>query len=209
MNSRWRRPPQVYYIAMFSSQSPKENGRPHVETVTLTDETGRSLLCSVEHCFEINGQEYLLLLPVDTPVEIFAWVENEDDEEPVPLEDSQIDDELFSTAKAVLSEQNLILKRTAITLTVEGELPEVPEEEFESDDDLPAEDYEELQWLASFYYKEQEFAVYTPLEPLFILARINAVGKPELLSPDEIKELEPILPTIEGIIQDRLFEDME
>ncbi|HIK28038.1 MAG: DUF3727 domain-containing protein [Oscillatoriaceae bacterium SKW80] len=194
---------------MFSSQSPKENGRPYVETVTLTDETGRALLCSVEHTFEIDGQEYLLLLPVDTPVEIFTWVGNEDDQEPVPLEDGQIDDELFSTAKAVLAEQNLILKRTAITLTVEGELPEVSDEEFEDDDDVPEGDYEELQWLASFYHKEQEFAVYTPLDPLFILARINAMGKPELLSPEEIKYLEPILPTIEGIIQDRLFEDME
>lgn len=194
---------------MFSSQSPKENGHPHVETVTLTDEAGRSLACSIEHTFEIDGQEYVLLLPVDTPVEIFAWVGGDDDEEAVPVEDSQIDDALFSTAKAVLEEQNLTLKRTAIALTVEGELPEVDDDEFEEDEDAPEGDYEELQWLASFYHEEQEFAIYTPLDPLFILARLNDAGQPELLSPEEIKNLEPMLPTIEGILQDRLFDEME
>lgn len=194
---------------MFSSQSPKENGRPHIETVTLTDEAGRSLACSIEHTFEIDGQEYVLLLPVDTPVEVFAWVGGEDDEEAVPVEDSQIDDALFSTAKAVLEEQNLTLKRTAIALTVEGDLPEVEDDDFEEDEDSPESDYEELQWLASFYHEEQEYAIYTPLDPLFILARLNAAGEPELLSPEEIKNLEPMLPTIEGILQDRLFDEME
>ncbi len=195
---------------MFSSKSPKENGRPPAETVTLTDdESGRSLLCSIEHSLELEGQEYVLLLPVDSPVEIFAWQGEGEDEEAIPVEDEAEIDQIFSTAKAVLEEQNLTLKRTAISLTVEGELPELTEEDFEEDENAGEEDYEELQWLVSFYQEEQEYAIYTPLEPFFILARLNPSGQPELLSPEEFKKLEPMLPTLEGMISDRLFDELE
>ncbi|MBW4497286.1 MAG: DUF3727 domain-containing protein [Oscillatoria princeps RMCB-10] len=194
---------------MFSSKSPKENGRPPSETVTLTDETGRSLLCSIEHSLELEGQEYVLLLPVDSPVEIFAWQGEGDDEEAIPVEDEAEIDQIFSTAKAVLEEQNLTLKRSAITLTVEGELPELAEEDFEEDENADDRDYEELQWLVSFYQEEQEYAIYTPLEPFFILARMNPSGQPQLLSPEELKKLEPILPELEAMIESQLFDELD
>jgi uncharacterized protein YrzB (UPF0473 family) len=190
-------------------KSSEENGRPPLETVTITDETGRSLICSVEHSFELEGQEYVLLLPVDSPVEIFKWLEEDDDEEAVPVDDEDEIDEIFSIAKAVLEEHNLNLKRSAITLTVEGDLPELPDEELEDDSDVPESDYEELQWLASFYNEEQEYAVYTPLDPFFVLARINEAGQPELLSPEELQKIEPLLPSLEGLIEERLFEELE
>lgn len=193
---------------MTKSQSPKENGRPSSDTVTLTDESGRSLTCSIEHSLELEGQEYVLLLPIDSPVEIFAWQAEGDDEEAVPVEDEDVDP-LFSIAKAVLEEQNLTLKRTAITLTVEGDLPDLSSEDIGEDEETEEDDYEELQWLASFYHEELEYAIYTPLDPFFVLARINADGQPELLSPEEFKKLEPMLPTLEGLIEDRLFEELE
>ncbi|MBD1939742.1 DUF3727 domain-containing protein [Microcoleus sp. FACHB-68] len=193
---------------MTKSQSPKENGRPSSDTVTLTDESGRSLTCSIEHSLELEGQDYVLLLPIDSPVEIFAWQAEGDDEEAVPVEDEDIDP-LFSIAKAVLEEQNLTLKRTAITLTVEGDLPDLSSEDIGEDEDTEEGDYEELQWLASFYHEELEYAIYTPLDPFFVLARINADGEPELLSPEEFQKLEPMLPTLEGLIEDRLFEELE
>ncbi|MBW4680676.1 MAG: DUF3727 domain-containing protein [Microcoleus vaginatus WJT46-NPBG5] len=193
---------------MTKSQSPKENGRPSSDTVTLTDESGRTLTCSIEHSLELEGQDYVLLLPIDSPVEIFAWQAEGDDEEAVPVEDEDVDP-LFSIAKAVLEEQNLTLKRTAITLTVEGDLPDLSSEDIGEDEDTEEGDYEELQWLASFYHEELEYAIYTPLDPFFVLARINADGQPELLSPEEFQKLEPMLPTLEGLIEDRLFEELE
>ena len=48
------------------------------ELVTLTDETGHTLACYIERELELDAKTYLLLLPVDAPIEIFAW--NEDDE---------------------------------------------------------------------------------------------------------------------------------
>ncbi len=173
-------------------------------TVVLKDDAGRNLDCFVEQTIDLNNEEFVLLLPVDAPVEIFAWRGDGEDEEAVIVEDAQEISEIFATAKAVLSEQNLVLKRTAVVLTVEGDLPELEEEELEEGFD-PEDEQEELQLLATFYHEDQEYAVYTPLDPYFILARLNAKGEPQLLSPEELKELEPLLAQIE----DQLFDELE
>lgn len=191
---------------MTQSEFPQENGTFSAKSVTVTDEFGRALACYIEHSFELNNENYVLLLPVDTPVEIFAWAEDEDEEEPIPLEDPDEIDEIFETAKAVLEEQNLTLKRTAVTLTVSGELPEIEDDQEEPEDD--EEDYEELQLLASFYHEEQEYAIYTPLDPFFILARLDENGKPQLLSDEELEKLEPMLPSLEGMLEEHLFNEM-
>lgn len=178
------------------------------ETVILTDhETGRNLACTIERFLEVDNEDYALLLPIDAPVEIFEWQSADDeDEEAVPVEDEVVIDQVFAIAKAVLEEQNLTLKRTAVMLTVEGELPDLDED----DDFLDAgsdseEEVEELQFLASFYYEEQEFAVYAPLDPCFILVRMDENNQPKLLSPEELKKLEPML----AMIEDQMFDEFE
>lgn len=174
-----------------------------VETVTLKDDSGRTLACTIEHAVDIEDQEYVLLLPVDAPVEIYAWQEVGEEEEAILVEDEATVEQLFPIAKAVLEEQNLTLKRTAVTLTVEGELPDDEadaEDEFFDDDD---DEQEELQFLASFYYEEQEFGVYAPLDPLFILARMTEDNQPQLLSPEELEKIEPLLPMIEDQLLDQ------
>ncbi len=178
------------------------------ETMVLTDEAGRTITCTVERYLEVENQDYVLLLPIDAPVEIFVWEGADDeDDEAIPLEDDSEIDEVFSTAKAVLEEQNLTLKRTAIVLTVEGELPDIDgEDEFgavSSDDD--DEEVEELQHLASFFHKEQEFAIYAPLDPCFILARLDENNQPHVLSSDELQKLEPML----EMIEDQLFDELQ
>jgi hypothetical protein len=176
-----------------------------IETITLKDESGRAIACTVERFLEIEEQDYALLLPVDAPVEIFAWQgENDDDDEALPVSDDAEIDKLFPIAKAVLEEQNLTLKRSAVVLTVEGELPD-PEDDDDYTEILSGdeEDFEELQYLASFYYEEQEFAVYAPLDPCFILVRMDQNNEPHLLSPDELQRLEPMLEALE----DQLFDD--
>lgn len=175
------------------------------ETLTLTDEAGRTLDCYVEQTFELEGEEYVLLLPVDSPVEIFAWKsEGDDEEEAIPVEDDAEISEIFPIAKAVLEEQNLTLKRTAILLTVEGDLPEFVAED-NSDEPEDDDEYEEIQLLASFFHKDQEYEVYPMIDPFFILARMNANGQPQLLSPEEFERIEPMLPMLE----DQLFDEVE
>ncbi len=186
---------------MFSSELPQENGHSSNEFVTLTDESGRQLNCSIEHSLDVEGAQYLLLMPVDTPVEIVAWDDDEDEEstEATLLEDDAEIDLIFSDAQAVLAEQNLALKRTAFTLTVAGEMPSVDDVDEDDiltieieDDDVKLEP-EELMFLASFYHEEQKYEVYTPLDPLLFPARRNKAGQAELLSPEEIQRVQPLL----------------
>lgn len=191
---------------MSSSPYRKDNGNSNEESVTLTDEVGRSLTCNIEYSMNLEGQEYALLLPIDSPVEIFTWQGDDTDEAAIPVEDDTEIDKIFDTARVVLQEQNLTLRRTAVTLTVVGELPEFPEDDMASDADPDEEsEFEELMWLTSFYHEEQEYAIYTPLDPFFILARINDDGKPELLSEEEFQRLEPMLPMLE----DQFFDELD
>ncbi|MGQ4648690.1 DUF3727 domain-containing protein [Lyngbya aestuarii] len=190
---------------MFSSKFPEENGQSGQSSVTLTDEAGRSLTCYTEHSLEVNGCEYLLLLPVDSPVEIVAWDDDEDSDEATLLEDEAEIDQIFSIAQAVLEEHNLALKRTAFTLTVAGELPEVDEEEIltvEIEDDNAELEPDQFQFLASFYREEQEYGIYTPIDPLLFFAKRNKVGQLELLSPEEFQKVQPLL-------EDLLFDELD
>ncbi len=177
-----------------------------VEVVTLKDTNGRSISCTVEHAIELEGEEYVLLLPLDSPVEIFSWQEAGEDEEAIPVEDDAEIDRLFPIAKAVLEEHNLNLKRSAVTLTVEGDLPDYIEEDF-LEEESEEEEEEELQFLVSFYSEEQEYGVYAPLDPFFILARLDENNNPQLLSPEELEKLEPLLPMIEDELLNQLDED--
>jgi len=72
----------------------------------------------------------MLLVPVDTPVMILAWDEESEEEESDAflIEDSEEIERIFADAKAVLAELDLLLKSTAHTLTVSGELPPLEED---------------------------------------------------------------------------------
>ena len=176
--------------------------------VTLADAEGRSLPCTVEYAMPIRGKEYLLLLPVDIPIEIFKWGSQDLDRPTVPVEEDTEIDEIFDTAKVVLSEQCLTLQRTAVTLTVQGDLPEWDEEEFqeiekEEDSDEESSYYEEL---ATFNYKNRRYAIYTPLDPFLIPARKISKGKLELLSEEEFQEIEP---SLQYMFEEQIFEDLD
>lgn len=179
---------------------------PEPETTIIRDEEGRSIECTIESSFILDEEEYILLLPLDIPVEILTWSDDEDDEVAVPVESEEVIDRIFSTAQVVLEEQNLTLKRTAVTLTVVGELPEDLLDnnlDVNGDGQGSEDDYEELLMLTTFYYEEQEYGIYTPLDPFFILARMNDKREPQLLSSQELELIEPLLPMIE----EKLFED--
>lgn len=175
-------------------------------TVLLKDEEGRLLPCFVQQVFELNQQEYLLLLPVDAPIELFAREEEDDEEVLLDVEESEID-ALFPTAKAVLSELNLTLQRTAITLTAAGDIPEASDDDcltLELDEWVTPEENatEEFQVLATFYHNQQEFTLCTPINPLLIFARRTPEGNLELVSPEEFQQLRSGL-------EDKLFDVLE
>lgn len=186
-------------------ESPEENEHSQAASVTLTDEVGQSLECYIERSLVVDDREYVLLLPVDSAIEIFAWQTDGDEEEAIPVDDDATINQIFATAEAVLAEQNLILKRTAFTLTVAGDLPPVEETELftlEIEEEGADLEPEQLQLLANFYFEEQEYAIYTPLDPLLFFARINEAGNPQLLSPEEFRQVQPLL-------EEQLFDELE
>ncbi|NJL90165.1 MAG: DUF3727 domain-containing protein [Coleofasciculaceae cyanobacterium SM2_1_6] len=189
---------------MFSSQFSEDNGQSQNQVITLKDEAGRSLDCFIEQELDIDGSEYALLLPVDHPIEIFVWEDDGEFSDPVFLEEEEID-VIFADAQAVLAEQNLVLKRSAFTLSVAGELPPVNEEELliiEMEDDDISLEPEEYQPLATFYHEEEEYSIYTPRDPLLLFAKRNAHGALELVPPEEVQSLQPFL-------EDMLFSEDE
>lgn len=178
-------------------------------TVTLMDEAGHSLTCYVEVSVPIDDEEYALLNPVDYPVDIFSWVVNEADDEIIqPVEDEELL-RIFPTAQAVLAEQNLKLRRSALSLTVEGDLPDIDEEEIlilEMEEGDSITEQEEYQLLATFFEEEQEYSIYTPIDPVLFVVRLRDKMQPELLSPQEFQALQPRL---QPLLEERLKEDLD
>ena len=92
------------FVGPNSNGKSGESVNPNLDTVVMTDEGGRTIDCYLEKSMEIDGTAYALLLPVDLPIEIFAWEEDDDGEDSlVDLEDDEVD-VVFLTARAVLAE---------------------------------------------------------------------------------------------------------
>ncbi|MDB9528616.1 DUF3727 domain-containing protein [Oscillatoria sp. CS-180] len=163
--------------------------------ISLKDDSGRTLVCQVEQTFEIEGKQYALLLPFDTPVEIFSWEEDEDNngDSLVDVDERDID-QLFPTARAVLAEHDLTLQRSAVTLTVVGTIPEPDDEEcftleIGEVDSQGEPDTEEFQTLATFFHKDIEYTVCTPVDPLLLFAQISDAGDARMIPPEEFERL--------------------
>ena len=194
---------------MSSFLFPDEKGQDDMESVILIDQEERSLECYIENSLEIQGTTYLLLMPVDSPVVILGWDDEDinDIQEAFLVEDSDEIEQIFAYARAVLAELNLFLKNTAFTLTVSGDLPDFDEEdllglELDAQEDEELEP-EELQFLASFYHLEQKYLIYTPIAPLLFLAKKKSDNQLELVSPED-RLMQPIL---EELLFDHLESD--
>lgn len=174
--------------------------------ISLKDESGRSLTCQIEQTFSIEDQQYALLLPLHTPVEIFTWQDDDSETTDALIDiDEQDIDRLFPTARAVLAEQELTLQRSAVTLTVAGEIPEPTEDdcftlEIGGETAEESED-EEFQILATFFQDEIEYTICTPVDPLLLFARISQSGEAHMVPPEEFERLRP---EIESVIFDIL-----
>ena len=185
----------------------QENELEEADVITLWDEQGRSLDCYIENAYETDDLTYMLLVPVDTPVMILAWDEESEEEESDAflIEDSEEIERVFADAKAVLAELDLLLKSTAHTLTVSGELPPLEEDnvlslEIDGDEPSSSSEPEELQFLASFFSEDQKYSIYSPLAPLLFLGVGDGEGKVELVSPDD----DGMGPILEELLFDEL-----
>jgi hypothetical protein len=165
-----------------------------VPTVLVNDQKGRQLLCFLEQLIPLDGHDYVLLTPVDTPVCLFRL---DDEADPELIDSVDASEPILSVADVVLQEHDLTLVRSAVTLTVSGELDE-PEPE-ELDDDDADEESETYELLVSFLVNEQEYGLYIPLDPFFVVARMQ--GNEAVLVEGE--EFERVQPRIEAELEER------
>ena len=157
------------------------------QTLILNDSNGNELFCYLEQIVKVEEKEYALLTPVDTPVSLFKI--NEKDE-PELIEKIEKNEQVLKNADAVLQEHDLKLIRSAVTLTVSGELEEPIYDELEEDDiDEESETYE---LLVSFNLLEQEYGLYIPLDPFFIVGKLVDHGA-LLIEDDEFDKVQPLI----------------
>jgi hypothetical protein len=179
----------------MSTEPPSSPGSGDVPTVLVRDGNGRHLLCFLEQLIPLDGNDYALLTPVDTPVCLFRL---RDEGDPELVETLEAGEPILSVADVVLQEHDLTLVRSAVTLTVSGELeepePEDPDDEEEADDD--SETYE---LLVSFMAGEQEYGLYIPLDPFFVVARMDGAEAVVV----EGEEFERVQPRIEAELDER------
>jgi hypothetical protein len=178
-------------------------GSDDVPTVLVSDSAGRQLLCFLEQMIPVDGVDYGLLTPVDTPVCLVRIAEDDDDEDEL-IEELDAAEEVLRVADVVLQEHDLTLIRSAATLTVSGELEESDPEELEDDldDEIDGEDDEEsdlYEMLIQFRAGDREYGLYIPLDPFFVVARL-AAGAGVLVEGEEFERVQPL---IEQELEDR------
>ena len=176
----------------MTAPGPNINGE--VPTVLVRDDEGRDLLCFLEQLIPLDDKDYALLTPVDTPVSLFRLIEGNDPELIATIASSE---PILSVADVVLQEHDLTLVRSAVTLTVNGELDEPDPEELE--DEETDDDSETYELLVSFMVQEQEYGLYIPLDPFFVMARMTD-GQAKLVEGEEFDQIQP---RIEVELEDR------
>ncbi len=160
------------------------NKNDEVPTLLVKDSQGSDLLCFLEQVVPLEGKEYALLTPVDTPVSLFQLI---DDQDPKLIETIEKNEPILEVADVVLQEHDLRLVRSAITLTVSGELDEPEPEEIEEEDiDDESETYE---LLVNFRVENNEYGLYIPLDPFFIVGKLED-GEVKLVEGEEFDKIQ-------------------
>ena len=159
------------------------------QTLILNDSNGNELFCYLEQIVKVEEKEYALLTPVDTPVSLFKINEKE---EPELIDKIEKNEQVLKNADAVLQEHDLKLIRSAVTLTVSGELEEPIYDELEEDG--LNDESETYELLVNFNLLEQEYGLYIPLDPFFIVGKLEGQGA-LLIEDDEFDKVQPLIET--------------
>ncbi|MEB3184118.1 MAG: DUF3727 domain-containing protein [Cyanobacteriota bacterium] len=179
-------------------------GSGDVPTLLVNDSQGRQLLCYLEQLVPLDGIDYALLTPVDTPVNLVR-LPRSDDDEPEEIVDWDERVPILAVAEAVLQEHNLTLVRSAATLTVTGDFEDADFDEEDDEEDLEEEEnspededegeagelYESL-LDRPFYVGEDQYDLFVPLDPFFVVARV-AGSAATLVEGDEFASIQPRL----------------
>jgi len=169
-------------------------------TLVVQDSQGRQLLCFLEQLVPIQGHDYALLTPVDTPVSLVRLPQSEA-EEPEEIVDWNEREPILAVAESLLQEHNLSLVRSAATLTVTGDFEEPGLDEEEEEDEIEEgdslEDEEAGDLFESlldrpFYVGEEQYDLFVPLDPFFVVAVLEG-KQARLVEGDDFVQVQPLL----------------
>jgi hypothetical protein len=91
----------------------------------------------------------------------------------------------------VLQEHELTLVRSAVTLTVSGELEEPDQDELDEEIDGEDDDDSDLyEMLIQFRAEGQDYGLFIPLDPFFVVARMQN-GEGVLVEGEEFERVQP------------------
>tara|TARA_B100000579_G_scaffold388611_1_gene361851 strand:+ start:181 stop:774 length:594 start_codon:yes stop_codon:yes gene_type:complete len=175
------------YVVNLMEETKNQNNY-EAPTVLLKDSFEDELFCYLEQIVNVHNNEYALLTPVDTPVTLFKI--NEKDE-PELIEKIEKNEQILKNADAVLQEHDLNLVRSAVTLTVSGELEEPVYDDLEEDDNN-IDDSESYELLVNFNVLDDEYGLYVPLDPFFIVGKI-VEGGAILVEDEEFDRIQPLI----------------
>lgn len=184
----------------MTAASPTPSASGDMPTVVVRDSEGRQLLCFLEELVPIDDVDYALLTPVDTPVSLVRLPQ--DDEEPEEIVAWEERDAILQVAEAVLQEHNLTLVRSAFTLTVTGDFEEQDDDEAEGEDEIEEgeaieEDEDSGDLFESlldrpFYVGEEQYDLFVPLDPFFVVAAIEG-QQARLVEGEEFQRIKPLI----------------
>lgn len=157
---------------------------------TATDDKGRKIECILEHAIPIDGVDYVLLTPNDTPVVLVRIGEGEKDDE--VLENWEDREDVLAAADTCLADHDLTLVRSAVTLTVAGELVEDEDEHEDIEDDMEQEP-DVFHPIIPFHHNGDEWGIYMPLDPFFVVARVTNDNEGLVVTGDEFDRIQPII----------------
>ena len=159
------------------------------QTLILNDSNNNKIFCYLEKIVEVENKEYALLTPVDTPVSLFKINERD---EPILIDRIEKNEQILKNADAVLQEHDLKLVRSAVTLTVSGELDEPIYDELEEEEINDESETYEL--LVNFNVLDEEYGLYIPLDPFFIVGILKENGA-VLIEDEEFDRIQPLIET--------------
>jgi len=159
--------------------------------VTLFDtKLNRSLSCYVEHEFDHEGTTFVVLSPCSQPVFFASYQRDKGgDYELTPLEDEELIDRLFPSAFQTLVERDIFLNRSAVTLTIDGDLDSLEKES----DDVEIEAEEDVRLVGTFMdgQSEHEYYIFANMDPFLILGKKSGESV-ILLGNGEFDKVAPI-----------------
>jgi hypothetical protein len=181
------------------SDGPASTGSADVPTVLVRDSHGRQLLCFLEQLIPLEGHDYVLLTPVDTPVCLVKIAPEDSDQEDEVIDQLDAHESILANAEVVLQDLDLTLVRSAVTLTVSGDLEEPDADDLDDDD----EDFEDLdedednetdlyEMLIQFRADDQDYGLFIPLDPFFVVARMEN-GEAVLVEDKEFRRIQPLI----------------